>query len=36
MRILLAALSYFALVFGTGFLLGALRVSLLVPNTSAK
>lgn len=31
MRILLAALSYFALVFGTGFLLGAFRVSLLVP-----
>jgi hypothetical protein len=31
MRILRAALSYFALVFGAGFLLGLLRVPFLVP-----
>ncbi len=31
MSILRAAASYFALVFGTGFVLGAVRVSLLVP-----
>jgi hypothetical protein len=31
MGILRAAATYFALVFGTGFVLGAMRVSLLVP-----
>lgn len=31
MRILRAALSYFALVFGAGFLLGMIRVPFLVP-----
>lgn len=31
MRPIKAGLAYFALVFGTGFVLGALRVSLLVP-----
>jgi hypothetical protein len=31
MKPLKAGLAYFALVFGTGFLLGALRVTLLVP-----
>ena len=31
MRVLTAGFSYFALVFGAGFLLGAIRVPLLVP-----
>ncbi len=31
MRIVKAALSYFTIVFGTGFALGAIRVPLLVP-----
>lgn len=36
MRILRAALSYFALVFGAGFLLGMIRVPFLVPRLGVR
>jgi hypothetical protein len=36
MRIITAALSYFALAFGAGFLLGILRVALLVPRIGVR
>jgi hypothetical protein len=36
MKILKAALTYFALVFGAGFILGAIRVPYLVPRFGAR
>lgn len=36
MRAVTAGLTYFALVFGTGFLLGAVRVPFLVPRLGAR